>query len=358
MNYISRLGRNPAIAYVLPAALLMPTGGYLAMHTFQHDLIIELFGVTDTNSSTGLVKMSSKLKDLIGTVMTDIGDTIGKDPLERMIGKKLESFMKKNEPYFKWFVASTHHPVTFGFEQTPQGCLIGLPEFMNYSSLEDVPSSALRLKYLRHWKPPNEAKVSGSLLENYLFGCYDFTYLNPNTDASKSYLSALVLSDDAKKFVIAREVYMADLSRPIGIAFSFMLSAASVVGICRHFVDKFRLKEVHLRHRLMIYTIGLPLFGVIFATFGGLVNQTFTTIADNRALQLGEAYRKGAEEYFEKELQRHRALVDLQPTMDEIFDENGDPRHISNHLWIVPPSSRLQCAKRLATQETKEKSTI
>ncbi|XP_071802887.1 transmembrane protein 177-like [Asterias amurensis] len=121
-------------------------------------------------------------------------------------------------------------------------------------------------------------------------------------EVSESFLNALCLSESARKFAIAREIFK---TKRNATAFSVLLApAVTAVNFCGVFA-------AHVFVPLPLIT-NIPVVGVFFFILYqfmmGVTNEREDLTADEKVSQLGEEYVRGGVEFYEKTIQKNIAL--------------------------------------------------
>ncbi|KAK7072876.1 hypothetical protein SK128_018166 [Halocaridina rubra] len=163
-------------------------------------------------------------------------------------------------------------------------CVLGLPISFKYSNFEDF-------------------DVTGIVVNN-----EPVPWSSPE---GKSLQQSLILSDDAKKFAIARELVHIDSSEPI-LKGVFTSSVMCMCYIFASTVNKrlnFYARPRNLR--LCFYTL-VSCFGYAFWALGNdLTCVSNEASADETVANISETYARGGLEFYEKILQRNIALRSL-----------------------------------------------
>ena len=218
-------------------------------------------------------------------------------------------------------------PILRGSCKTKGGTLIGLPANFRFRNAEEA--SADRAKLL----------VGGAGLDW-------------SKDTSQRFLKSLVLSDSAKRFAIARQVKFADtwhvLNRPLMLSTTAILAYA--VGHLANGLYGLRTR-VPTRVRAVMYT-GIGACALVFYT---LVNDSYNcyleNASDRQAAELGKDYAQGGVEFYQKTLERNRALRELVPRGDKYYTAFGN-RVATWRQREVPLMQRLEhCRRQLAKYE-------
>jgi hypothetical protein len=172
----------------------------------------------------------------------------------------------------------------------------------------------------------------------------------------KHFLENLILSDEAKKFLIARELFRGIKCRHFTEAFfPIFVLAATVPGLARFF-NYSGLKQKPFLIRLAAIT-----FASFFVLSGYLLvidawRKRGEQVVDDAACQLGPAYARGGVEFYNKMLLRHIALRELMPDgkgkkLYNLKGENYPPLLRSKHIPFA--KRRENCRDFIATSYQK-----
>jgi len=191
------------------------------------------------------------------------------------------------------FVLTSTEPFAWG--ELGRDCLVGFPEFYHFNDVQEVPIQRMRF---------------GSMLDtgsNYLL-----TSAQLESEQAASFCSSLVLSNDAKKFSIAREIERTRLQpyMTYGVfSFAFILLNYNAARILN---KKLGLMKRPPLFRGLLYVGLLPTMVMSYL----LVKDTFTRYmereVDRRAAGISPEYSDGGVEYYSKILQRNIALRELE----------------------------------------------
>ena len=168
--------------------------------------------------------------------------------------------------------------------------------------------------------------------------------------------NALILSDDAKRFAIARELERAKTSsyRTNGV----ILPISIVIGylISRTVNKKFDLLRRAPRLRLRMYGIIAPAM-IFFAITLEDINKYYQEASlDTKICHMGPNYAKGGIEYYDKQLKHNVALRELVPDnlAKNAYNLHGDPwpSLLRPYKYILPTSRKEYCTKSIETPES------
>ncbi len=159
---------------------------------------------------------------------------------------------------------------------------------------------------------------------------------------------SLALSDAAKRFVLARQLYRSRENIAWWQAFVSLGSGAVTYLTCRGLNKKMKMFARPLKHRLVLY-FGVCLFMGLFALNAeDLMAEQADLKADRLACALGREYALGGVGYYNTMLSRHMVLRNLMPNDQgpNFYDLRGD---IHRMLFRRYPTSiqkrRDECVK-------------
>lgn len=302
---MAKVGRSKVGTLILPTSMFLATGAYYSVHTIFHKQVRDLLAAQKPDGRRQ--EISESLKDLIKSVYLEVHDKINEAPLESLN-------IKHGEPVLKWFASSTLDPISFGSLENRTGFLVGLPAHYNYTCAEDFPDDLFEVKKVNLFKSPKDPIKAEELKVqiDYQYGPSEMTAvmkkIDRNSEEGAEFIDSMLLSDDAKKFSIAREIFLGDSPRQLLVTFLIPFSFITTLLMARGSVHILKLKDSHISYRLPGYGISTVAGYSLFRALVSYFNQTFAKKADDRAIELGEAYKRGAEEYFLKAARRLRVL--------------------------------------------------
>ncbi|XP_065206316.1 transmembrane protein 177-like [Planococcus citri] len=186
--------------------------------------------------------------------------------------------------FYNVFVCEGLEPFHLGSTQVSRGVYIGIPQFIQAADEEEIK----KCKILINDKPVDWDSPDGERL-----------------------LESLVLSEKAQKFVLAKLILQGDTYRFLFESFlpSLLLSTYYVVGFFAH-------KFLNLLHK----PFGLSI--VVHSAIGGFIVLIYLFLRDGMTISYdksfeekiyskGEAYIMGGIEFYEKRIQRNKALRNL-----------------------------------------------
>lgn len=358
-HFFTKIGRKPWAKGIVPIATMAVTSSYIGFHTFGHSFVCKYFGAQSQESGRR-EELSQELRDLIKSVHADVKETLGKQLLPDPTG-----LFNPHDITMRWFASATLEPINIGISEFRSGLSIGLPSFYNYKSIDDVPDSILQVRQISFMKSMTQKTADDDAkqeLESALEAVGEKSTslgkvirIQKDTQSGQNYIHSLVLSEDAKRFSIARELYYADNYRPLVVVTTIMISSFFSLAASRYAILKYNLMDRHFTQRLPFYIVSGGLAAIMFGLMTDSVNDHYTRKADFRAISLNENYRQGAMEYFSKIILRHKALREEVKGMDNIYDSEGNFKENGFRQRHVPYTERLKMAEVGPTEELKKK---
>ncbi|GLJ59178.1 hypothetical protein SUGI_1496540 [Cryptomeria japonica] len=348
-NYLAKVGRKPWSQAIVPLVAGVSATGYIGVHMFGHQVVRNLF-IAQTPDGT-LDQLSPDLCELIKKVYHEIS------PVYNIPTMKVASYVPPKAT-ITWFCTSLMDPINLGMTENRKGVLIGLPSYYNYTKPEDVPSSVFQFRKVSLFKMPkkqekNEQIDAQDLLDREQCPPGELIPVDLNSPAAKDYINSLVLSDEAKMFSVARELFMGDSYRPLAKSGLIFGSITFSVQLSRAVVIILRLREAHITQRMAMYMMSAVAGFVCYALLGDMIEQYFVRKADEKAMSVSSTYRQGAKEYFNKIMQRNRALRDLSETFQVVYDKDGEVVEPLLRFKHMPLKDRLKFAEEPDEGETK-----
>ncbi|KAI5628516.1 transmembrane protein 177 [Silurus asotus] len=198
------------------------------------------------------------------------------------------------------FAAYGFHPVGAGIPWLPSGAHIGIPS--NFNSTPDEPSGITDRTILINGKEVDWDSETGNTLRN-----------------------ALVVSEDAQKFAVAREVARLKCAGPIlhAAVAPTCLAGAWIYSVALKQIFGLFARSVILRAGVNALALGLGAVSYFLAS--DTVNQRLEFYSDRRAASLSKSYAKGGVEFYEKILLRNQTLRLLMgPKGAEMYTPSGN----------------------------------
>jgi hypothetical protein len=232
------------------------------------------------------------------------------------------------EADIQFFTCLSQDPVYGGSTHLRTGSIVGLPANFAYRSIDDIDKTKLQIgQKLINWDSPE----------------------------GKLFADSLILSDNAKRFVIARQVnYLKSLQ--VYIDNGFLVFFSLLAYWAGHAANVL----LHLKRKLPTWLrVGAyACFASIGVTLYFLAKDEYFCFlddkADKRAGEFGKDYMAGGLEYYSKELQRNKALrVILGEYGERIYTPFGN--YVS--MWRLrhaPPTTRREKMEFFLEKKIKE----
>lgn len=311
-HFLSRIGRSTFGRHFMPTLSCATFAGYLGFHTISHDLIRKLFVAQGPDGRPA--QISDYLRDIITEVFGEV----------EQAGFHVDVFKLKNftcpQPVIRWFASSTLDPIVYGMTDFATGVSIGVPNSYNYQKPDDLPDSVFVVKKLAIVRSPqgrereqqdqqqqiadDEVMLEKREREPTVL----VRKIDKNSEEGQEYIDSLLLSEKAKRFSIARELYVADSYRPLLHSIVVALAPTAAITTSRAYVHAFKLKDHHISHRLPGYFLAGVLGYGVYTLLSDAIEEYIAKKANGRAKAMGENYVAGAEEYFKKQAIRDRIL--------------------------------------------------
>jgi len=257
----------------------------VAPHIAARDFLRELYTPLDPNSFKKKPLHPSLIK-VINSVVRDL--KLNDEDLSRL----------------KIHLQGRFIPTNFGRIDKEYGALIGLPSHFNFGYGFEDPQPDLHNHYFYDREKPLPSIIEG--------------------EWGLCFKENLTLSDDAKKFRIALEILR---SQRTNIYFLFNYPwIHSLITYCLCFLIN-RSSPVGSNRSLRFanYLIMGVLSAYLFVCVNDTHNKMFETGLLYSTCDLGEDYRKGGVEFFDKFIKRNKALLQMCPEKEkENINLNGD----------------------------------
>lgn len=242
----------------------------------------------------------------------------------------------------KYFMANVDDAFCWGGYASESGVLLGIPYNFAYENTDEIDLKKMTFGP-RSADPEFDRrnKLSKSQLES---------------EEAKILQNALILSDDAKRFAIARELERAKTMSyrtngvilPISIVIGYLFSRAVN--------KKFDLLRQPPIRRLRVY-VWLASAMIFFAITLEDINKYYLEASlDTKVCHMGPNYAKGGIEYYDKQLKNGVALRELvaDNLAKNAYNIHGDPwpSLMRPYKYILPTSRKEYCTKFIETPES------
>ena len=176
--------------------------------------------------------------------------------------------------------------------------LVMLPDYLMYDSPKDIDVRTLRFgkKSADDEAVPDQIAMSRA----------------DDEDAVKL-AENFILSENAKKFAVAREVERAKTAYPYLNAIFMPMNVASAYLAALVFNRKFKLHFLHPVFRMANYVLQASFWGLLTLSEQDMLNRKTDVKCDANAARYGPSYAAGGVEFYEKQIQRNLALRTLMP---------------------------------------------
>lgn len=207
-----------------------------------------------------------------------------------------------------------------GFLSSRFGALIGLPINFTYTDKDSINKESI-------------------LIDN--------DPVDWNREDAKHLIDSLILSEEAKKYAIAREILMTDNSNVTVQAIVSSLLIGTCYGFTAHLNESLKNFQKPQSLRVIFYSIMGTFFWGIWTMQKDTWTRLFETEVDQSLAQLGPVYVKGGHEYYDKLAKRNAALRTLLGDKGKnLYTANGN-----EIIWLrqkrLPVSYRKQFFEEL-----------
>ena len=218
------------------------------------------------------------------------------------------------------FASKKLDPMSMGTVNLYTDAILGLPLHFNYRALQDIDLDLLQTPYSPH--------------------------IDWDSFSGERFCNAIVLSDSAKAFAIAREVQMCRNHHVIGGTVLKSFCAFSTYFLW-HYLDQ----GLVLQRRLkpiprFVFFAAVAQFGYfMYVSMADLYQCWSEKGADRSAARLGWAYAQGGAEYYTKTLDRNKALRKLLENEGErLFTLHGNESSFlrRRHLQLTERKTTLE----------------
>ena len=186
---------------------------------------------------------------------------------------------------FGFFLSNTMDVISIGSGKLSSGVLVGVPYFFNYNKRDDVETERLKVSHTKiDWESP----------------------------VAKDLIDSFVLSDCAKNYAILRQIYQGNTygaysSGVLGTILGY-LSYVSGSALRHHYKLEYVLKTPA---RVMVYGMVAVVWACLYVTLKDMISCRRETIGDRFACNHGHGMWRGGLEYYNKQINRHKALREL-----------------------------------------------
>lgn len=220
--------------------------------------------------------------------------------LDSLFQQVLSDFGVRSPQKFSAFASFGFHPVGAGLPVLPSGVHIGIPA--NFNSSEDDHTGITDRTIFINGRAVDWSSDPGSALRH-----------------------ALVMSDKAQRFAVAREVARLEACFP---ALTAAVAPLCVAGV---FVYSVALKQIFSLHtgalllRAAVHAVSLGLGAVTYFLASDALGQYVDYSSDRRAAAVAPGYVEGGVEFYSKILSRNRTLRSLMGSKgEEMYAPNGN----------------------------------
>ena len=219
------------------------------------------------------------------------------------------------------------------------GAQIGIPFPFTYKSLEDVKTTDFR--FLGEHNP----------------------YAKWRSESGQLFLKSVVLSDNAKKFAIGRQIFAANNINVLVDSLNVGLSTVIALGLAQAFLNTRKAPFYRtLPAQLVIRTISLCVGFYVWVQMNKVINYFTSLRADKKAISLGDDYLNGAIEYYSKLKVRNSKFIELMdPNLWTMrpFTEEGELRGPTKYFltyekrinYLLDLKNRLKDDKNFESEE-------
>lgn len=228
---------------------------------------------------------------------------------------------------YNFFASCGDEPINFGYSTVGRSlklanCWIGLPFYFQYDSLKDVKTEEIAV---------------------FLDDSVPWTSKN-----GKKLIDSLVLSENAKKFAIMRQIYFADSHGLTFHSMNLILTFGVYRAMSKYISSKLKHKQVvPIVPMAIAKLIQVVACASIFFFVRNIIRHGLDAASDLRSLEHGDEYYEGAIEFYSKTIQRNKAFAFfLGNEGKNYFTPAGDPRPPLYHALFkpnpIPPNERLR----------------
>lgn len=128
---------------------------------------------------------------------------------------------------------------------------------------------------------------------------------------AQSFIKSVILSENAQKFAIAREILRIQTEEPYFNSLTLALTIATIWTFYNLISYKFRLREAKAMVRRTFYVIFILFSPILWFGIKDYRSYQLDRENDEALCRLGTEYIKGGQEFYEKMLSRNRAIRTL-----------------------------------------------
>ncbi|KAI4496373.1 hypothetical protein M0804_000183 [Polistes exclamans] len=177
------------------------------------------------------------------------------------------------------------------------------------------------------YKEPADAAVEKLIINN-----KEFNKMRREAD---NLYDSLIISKDAKKYVIAREISKI-IDNGVYVSGGGLSCIIFIMtSIYSNLVHKFNMYEKKASYRRTLYVVFILIGFVLWLVFKDVAHNRIENNIDEKIAKLGLNYINGGKEYYEKELQKNIALRSLmEEDGKKQYNADGNEKHFWMHLSI------------------------
>lgn len=326
--------------YIVPSVVLFGPISYMAYHDFCLDKTQKFHSIKEGDHEK---QVNIKLGRLISKVTEDTKDEIS-------VIKGL-SDRGKHSPFAFFY---SLYPLYVGRNGSKSGSIIGLPLYLDYEVPSDIPSDQLNIRVLPTLRISQEAvaKVEKVDLDKNLEKLlmmlkneHKSFRVDIETENGQNYVNSLLLSENAKKFLIARQIFYTDTNQVMINYFMFAICGMIPMTFSK-LLAVLNIKPIlRIPLRAIIFTLGLAQ-GLLLKD---LIQRYYDEKSDALAAGLSNEYLEGGLEYYSKCIQRNLALKKMDKMCALYIDGRGNIKTEATMFRIkeVPLTDRLRLLSKL-----------
>lgn len=316
-HFLAQLGKSKAGEFAMPTLTMVGLTGISVYHCYGHDFAEKFFGASHPNGSP--IKICDHLRNIITEVYDEVSKASFRDGVKKST-EKLKNLTVPEAP-IRWFAAATIDPFIVGSVNLSNGASIAVPSAYNYQRPEDLPDSLFEVKKVALFRTnaltdqQKEEKKLEELNKDALVvrnqdkvAAETVLKIDRESEMGQEYANSLLLSDDAKRYCLAKQLYISDTYKPVYKMFLFFSSMMVISSAARTHVKLMKLKNAHVSQRMPGYglsaILGVGMYYFLSISIDNYAEET----SHNKAIELGERYMAGAREYWKKRETRDEIL--------------------------------------------------